>query len=168
MTRPVMRLLFLALSVGLSTGLGMAAQSTRGSVQGVWRVVEAVITGPAARTIAFAERPNLTIITARHYSRVEVQSDGPRPILADVAKASADELRAAWGPFVSEAGTYEVTPGSIITMRPIAAKNPAVMGPGVFITYSYKLDGDTLSLTQQRNQNGPFASPYTLKLVRVE
>ena len=84
------------------------------------------------------------------------------------SRSSADELRAVWGPFVSEAGTYEVTPGSFITMRPIASKNPAVMGPGVFITYAYKLDGDTLSLTQQRNQNGPFANPFTLKLVRVE
>jgi hypothetical protein len=73
MKRSVMRLLFAALSVGLTTGQGMAAQSTRDSVQGVWRVVEA---------------------TARHYSRVEVQADGPRPVLADVAKASADELRA--------------------------------------------------------------------------
>ena len=85
-----------------------------------------------------------------------------------MTKASADELRAVWGPFVSEAGTYEVAPGSVVTMRPIASKNPAVMGPGVFITYSYKLDGDTLSLTQQRNQNGPFANPFALKLVRVE
>ena len=168
MKRSVTRLLFAALSVGLTTGQGMAAQSPRDSVQGVWRVVEAVIAGPGARTIAFAERPNLTIFTARHYSRVEVQADGPRPVLPDVAKATADELRAVWGPFVSEAGTYEVTPGSVITMRPIASKNPAVMGPGVFIAYSYKLDGDTLSLTQQRNQNGPFANPFTLKLVRVE
>jgi len=164
----VRRLLFASLSVVLATGQGIAAQSTRNSVQGVWRVVEAVITGPGARTIAFADRPNLTIITARHYSRVEVQADGPRPVLPDVARATADELRAVWGPFVSEAGTYEVTPGGVITMRPIASKNPAVMGPGVFITYSYKLDGDTLSLTQQRNQNGPFANPFTLKLVRVE
>jgi hypothetical protein len=130
--------------------------------------VEAAISGPAARTIAFTERPNLTIITNKHYSRVEVQADGPRPILADVAKATADELRAVWGPFVSEAGTYELAAGGLITMRPIAAKNPAVMGPGVFITYSYKLDGDTLTLTQQRNQNGPFANPFALKLVRVE
>jgi hypothetical protein len=146
----------------------MAGQSTQRSIQGVWRIVEAIIPGPAARTIAFAERPNLTIITARHYSRVEVQADGPRPILADVARASADELRAVWGPFVGEAGTYEVAPGDLITMRPIASKNPAVMGSGVFITYAFKLDGDTLSLTQQRNQNGPFATPFTLKLVRVE
>ena len=162
------RFLFAALSGALVAGQGIAAQAPRESIQGVWRVVEATTTGPGARTIAFAGRPNLTIITARHYSRVEVQADGPRPVLADVAKASADELRAAWGPFVSEAGTYEVTPGSFVTMRPIASKNPAVMGPGVFITYSYKLDGDTLSLTQQRNQNGPFANPFTLKLVRVE
>jgi hypothetical protein len=161
-------LLFAALVVGLVTSQGLAAQSTRESLKGVWRIVEATIGGPGGRTIAFGERPNLTIITAKHYSRVEVQADGPRPILADVAKASADELRAAWGPFVSEAGTYEVTPGDVVTMRPIASKNPAVMGPGVFITYSYKLDGDTLSLTQQRNQNGPIATPFTLKLVRVE
>jgi hypothetical protein len=164
----VKRFLFAALSAGLVTGQGIAAQAPRGSIQGVWRIVEATTTGPGARTIAFGERPNLTIITARHYSRVEVQADGPRPILADVAKASAEELRAVWGPFVGEAGTYETAPGSFITMRPIASKNPAVMGPGVFITYAYKLDGDTLSLTQQRNQNGPFTNPFTLKLARVE
>lgn len=162
------RLVFAALSMGLATSQGITAQPARQSMQGVWRVVEATITGPSARTISFADRPNLTIITAKHYSRVEVQADAPRPILNDVAKASADELRAAWGPFVSEAGTYEVTAGGLVTMRPIASKNPAVMGPGVFLTYSYKLDGDTLSLTQQRNQNGPFANPFTLKLVRVE
>ena len=162
------RLLFAALSVGFLASLGTAAQSKRESIQGVWRVVEATTTGPGARTIAFGERPNLTIITARHYSRVEVQADGPRPVLVDIAKASADELRAVWGPFVSEAGTYEVTPGNLVTMRPIASKNPAVMGPGVFITYSYKLEGDALSLTQQRNQIGPFPNPFTLKLVRVE
>lgn len=162
------RLLFAAVSIGLVTSQGIVAQSTRASIQGVWRVTEATITGPGARTITFAERPNLTIITASHYSRVEVQSDGPRPILTDVAKATADELRAVWGPFVSEAGTYELTSDSVITMRPIVSKNPAVMGPRVFIAYSYKLDGDTLSLTQQRNQDGPFTNPFTLRLVRVE
>jgi hypothetical protein len=161
-------LLFAVLSAWLAASPGVTAQSTRPSIQGVWKVVEATITGAGARTIAFGDRPNLTIITARHYSRVEVQADGPRPVLADVAKASADELRAVWGPFVSEAGTYEVTADGLITMRPIASKNPAVMGPGVFITYAYKLEGNSLSLTQQRNQTGPFANPFTLKLVRVE
>jgi hypothetical protein len=161
-------LLLAALSAGLMASQGIAAQTTGPSIQGVWRIVEARTGGAGGRTIPFTGRPNLTIITARHYSRVEVQSDGPRPVLADVAKASADELRAAWGPLVSEAGTYEVTEGSLVTMRPIASKNPAIMGPGVFITYAFTLDGDTLSLTQQRNQNGPIANGFTLKLTRVE
>lgn len=162
------RFLFAALSVSLLASQGAEAQSGRPSIQGVWHVVEATITGPGARTIAFADRPNLTIITDKHYTRVEIQADGPRPVLADVAKASADELRAVWGPVVAEAGTYELTAGGLITMRPIASKNPAVMGPSVFLTYSYKLEGNTLSLTQQRNQSGPFSNPFTLKLVRVE
>lgn len=156
-----------ALSIGLLAG-HVAAQSTPKTIQGVWRIVEAATTGPGARTIPFGDRPNQTIITAKHYSRVEIQADGPRQPLPDVAKATADELRAVWGPVVTEAGTYELTPDGSITMRPIASKNPAVMGPGVFITYSYKLDGDTLTLTQVRNQSGPYANPFSLKLVRVE
>ena len=162
------QLLSVVLTVGLVTSQGLASQSKAQSIQGVWRVVEATTTGPGARTLAFADRPNLTIITARHYSRVEVQADGPRPVLTDVAKATADELRAVWGPFVGEAGTYEVTSGNLLTVRPVVSKNPAVMGPGVFITYSYRLEGDTMWLTQQRNQNGPFPNPFTLKLTRVE
>ena len=161
-------MLLAALAVLLSVGYGdVAAQTKPGTMQGVWRVVEVTITGPQARTITFTDRPNVTIITPRHYSRVEVQADAPRPVLADAAKATADELRATWGPFVAEAGTYDVK-GDVITMRPIASKNPAVMGPGVFITYTFKLEGDTLSLTQQRNEKAAFANPVTFKLTRVE
>jgi hypothetical protein len=176
----VTKLLLGVLTVGLLTSQAIAGQlvrqsaereggSKQASIQGVWQAVEVTLTGPGARTIAIREpRPNLTIITARHYSRVEDQSERPRPVPADVTKASADELRAAWGPFVGEAGTYEVTADNQMTMRPIAAKNPAVMGPGVFITYSLKLDGDTMWVTQQRNQHGAFANPVTVKVVRVE
>jgi hypothetical protein len=164
----VTKLLLGILTVGLLTSQGVAGQSKRESIQGVWQTVEVTLTGPGARTIAIREpRPNLTIIAARHYSRVNIDAEGPRPIVPDVTKASADELRASWGPFVGEAGTYEVA-GNLITMRPVAAKNPAVMGPGVFITYSYKLDANTIWVTQQRNQHGPFANPVTIKAVRIE
>jgi hypothetical protein len=163
----VKKISLIVLTLGVLIGQRVAGQ-TRPSLQGVWHVVEATIAGPAARTIAFADRPNLTVFTGKHYSRVEVQVDGSRPVLADASKASADQLRAVWGPVVAEAGTYELTAGNLITVHPIASKNPAVMGPGVYIVYSYKLEGDTLWLTQQRNQNGPFPSPFTLRLVRVE
>jgi Lipocalin-like domain len=141
----------------------------RGSLQGVWQAAEVTVTGPGARTITIPEpRSNLIIFTERHYSRVEIHSEGPRAVPADVTKASADELRAVWGPFVAEAGTYETTGGNVITMRPLVAKNPLAMAPGVFVAYSYKLDGDTLTVTFQKDQNGPIANPVTIKAVRVE
>ena len=174
MTRGVFGVLTLALLANADVarqrvqGAEREGGSTQQSIQGVWQAVEIATTGPGARTITIREpRPNLTIITARHYSRIEDQAEKPRTVLADPAKASADELRAVWGPFVGEAGTYELA-GDLITMRPIVSKNPAVMGPGVFITYSLKRDGDTMWVTQQRNQSGPFANPFTIKLLRIE
>jgi hypothetical protein len=138
------------------------------SIQGVWQAVEVTIPGPTIRTIAIPEpRPNLIVLTARHYSRVQVEAEGPRPIIADVTKASADELLAAWGPFYAEAGVYEVS-GNLITMRPVAAKNPEAMTPGAFTTWSFKLEGSVLSVTAERNQNGPIVNPATVKAVRVE
>jgi hypothetical protein len=162
------RFVALLASTVLIGGASLVRQSKSGSLQGVWQTTEIAVAGPTPRTITIPEpRPLLTIFTARHYSRTEVQSEGPRPILADVAKATADELRTVWGPFVGEAGTYEVT-GNTVTMRPLASKNPAAMAPGAFIIYTHKLDGDTLWLVQQRNQSGPYPSPATFKLVRVE
>src|SRR4029453_18373361 len=132
------RLLFPLLAVGaVTSGHEFAMQPTSEPLQGVWQVVEVRVTGPTPQTITVPEpRPNLTILTAKHYSRVEIHAEGPRPMLSDVTKASADELRAAWGPFVGEAGTYEVS-GNLITMRPIVAKNPAAMAPGAFTTWTY-------------------------------
>jgi hypothetical protein len=162
------KLILVLVAAVLLTSVDITGQS-KTSLQGVWQAVEVKITGPGARTVTIPEpRPNLMIITAKHYSRVEVHSEGARPIPADVATASADELRAVWGPFVGEAGTYELTRPNEITMRPIAAKNPAVMVPGAFIAYSFKIDGDTIWVTQLRNQNGPFANPFTIKAVRIE
>jgi len=100
------RLMLVLLGAGLLTSHDVAAQSKSRSIQGVWQAVEVTIPGPTPQTIAIPEpRPNLTLITATHYSRVQIESEGPRPPLADVATASADQLRATWGPFSGEAGT---------------------------------------------------------------
>jgi hypothetical protein len=45
-------------------------------------------------------------------------------MLADPAAASADELRAVWGPFVGEAGTFDLS-GNVVTMQALVAKNPS-------------------------------------------
>ena len=162
------RTVLVPLIAGLLASEGIAAGPKSPSLQGVWQAVEVTIPGPVKRTITVPEpRPNLTTITARHYSRVQVEAEGARPAVADVTKASADDLRAAWGPFYAEAGTYEVT-GNVITLRPVAAKNPAAMTLRAFTTWSFTLENNTLRVTAQRNQNGPIANPPTITLVRLE
>ena len=164
-----MKSLFVAVvGVALLSAAGVAGQPKSTSIQGVWQTVEVSFPGPPARTISIPQpRPNLAIFTAKHYSRVQVDAEGPRSIPADIAKASAEELRAVWGPFVGEAGTYEISEGSVITMRPFVAKNPAAMKSGAFTTWSYKLEGNTVWVTAKSNQNGP-VDHVTIKAVRVE
>lgn len=161
------RSVLVLLIAALLTSEGLADEKSP-SLQGVWQAVEISIPGPAKRTITIPEpRPNLVMFTARHFSRVQVEAEGPRPAIADATKASAEELRAAWGPFYAEAGTYEVS-GNVITMRPLAAKNPGAMAPGAYTTWSVTVESNTLSATAERNQDGPVANPPTIKLVRVE
>ena len=148
--------------------LGLTAQGrTTNSLQGVWQAVEVTMPGTTPRTIAISEpRPNLTIITGRHYSRVQIDAEGPRPMVRDTAHASADELRALWGPVVAEAGTYDVS-SDVITMHPAVSKNPTAMTPSAFTTWSYKLDGNTLIVTARANQDGP-VPPVSVKAIRLE
>jgi hypothetical protein len=96
-----------------------------------------------------------------------IESNGPRPILADPSKATADELRATWGPFSGEAGTYDVK-GDVITIRPLVAKNPGVMVKGAYTAYALKLAGDTMWMTAQRTERGPMLNAPTIKAVRLE
>src|SRR5215216_7829114 len=161
------RFVLALLGAGLVSSLGPARGEKPGSIEGVWQAVEVKVTGPNPRTVTIPEpRANLTILTAKHYSRVEDHAEGPRPPLVNPANATADELRAVWGSFLGEAGTYEIA-GNVITMRASVAKNPAAMARDAFTTRTFRLQGDTLWVTDQRNQSGPIANPATAKLVRV-
>jgi len=151
---------------GVAGFSGVTAVSRSPSIQGVWRAVEVTTTGPGARTIRPLQ-PNLSFITATHYSRIEIHSDTPRPAFPDAGKASADELRQAWGPVVAEAGSYELAKGSLVT-HPVVAKNPAAMAQGAYTAYAYRIAGDTMWLTPQRDTRGAVANPPTIKLTRVE
>ena len=164
-----MRNFLIALAtVGMVNARDLSGQGSAASVRGVWRAVQVTMTGPNAQIIPIpATSPNLTLVTAKHYSRLRLDTERPRPVPADLAKASADELRAVWGPFTGEAGTYEIGDNTI-TMRPIVAKNPAAMTAGAFTVYSVKIQGDTLWVTEQRTHRGPVAYPTTVKTVRVE
>jgi hypothetical protein len=129
-------------------------------LEGVWQGVEAKWTGPTPGTNSNPQ-PGFYIFTKNHYSTVAVIGDKPRPQAQDVEKATADELRAMWGPFVANAGTYEIS-GDTLTTRPLVAKNPKVMSPGSSATASFKLEGDTLTLALHFPPSNPI---ITLKRI---
>jgi hypothetical protein len=143
-----------------------SAEEPNAAVQGVWRTVEVVVPGTAGRT--FKPNATLAIFHGRHYSRVEVHAEQPRPLLGNPGDASADQLRAVWGPFVAEAGTFDMSGPDLITMRATVAKNPTAMRDGASSVYKYRRLGDTLTLTEIRTPAGPSAQPITVTLTRVE
>lgn len=113
-----------------------------------------------------APQAGLYIFTPTHYSMVLAATN--RLDTADTNKATADELRALFGPLLANAGTYEIS-GDLLTIRPIAAKFPVVMKTGANEVYRFHVEGKTLTLQQVRNARGvKVAQAPTLKFARVE
>jgi len=133
------------------------------SLQGAWRVAEVHMSGPTPRSIT-NHNPGMILVTAKHFALVVEAGDKPRPT---GRPTTLEELRAIMDPFVSFAGAYDVSDG-ILTVRIAVHKNPALMVPGAFVAYSYKLEGNTLTLRGTGTHLGPRADPYTWKLTRVD
>ena len=156
----------------------ITAQTTP-SIEGVWRLVELTITdSPAGRQDPFGAfiagthtslQPDLMIFTRRHYSRTTDTAAQPRPTAGYKipGKPTVEELQAEWGPFVANAGTYEVS-GTTLTLRAIVAKNPRAQNTNNFTRLAIKLDGNSLWLTPVGNEAGQIPNPVTGKYVRVE
>src|SRR5258708_25681305 len=105
------------------------------------------------------------LFTPTHYSMMLAATG--RPDIVDTGKATADELRAVWGPLIANAGTYEVS-GDLVTIHPLVAKIPVVMKPGATEVYRFRIEGKTLTLRQVRNARGVAVdSTPTFKFLRA-
>jgi len=139
------------------------AEAQAEALQGAWRVVEMVTTGPGGRTIANPQ-PGLLLFAGRHYSYTLVNGDQPRP-RPPGGFASPEQLLAAWNPFAANAGTFEIE-GDRMIRRPVVAKSPEAMGPGIYNEYTFRLSADTLWTTSVGTETGPTRSPTTVRYVR--
>lgn len=153
----------IACMAALAVLVTVQSAAAQGKLQGVWKVTETTLTGPNARTTKPAET-DILIFTKKYLSAVVVTAEKPRPALPQKDATDAQKL-ATWEPFLAATGTYEVK-GTTFTFHPIAAKNP--VEPGEFITFDFKIEGNTLSLTLKANKAGPIANPMTIKMVRLE
>jgi Lipocalin-like domain len=152
-------------AMALLTGTADAKMKST-SLTGTWKITAAKITGPNARTITNPQ-PGLYIFTGTHYSITLVNSDEPRTAPPSLTNATAPELLATFQAFTANAGTYEIS-GANLTTRPEVAKNPGMMAQGSTVVSSFKIQGNTLTLTNVSNPNGPVANPTTLTLTRLE
>jgi len=105
------------------------------------------------------------IFSGKHYSMMAASTE--RPDITDLSKATADDLRALYGPMVGNAGVYEIA-GNQVTIRPVVAKIPVVMKPGAYEVYEFKIENNNLTLTQRRNVRGPVERGAVWTLTRVE
>ena len=178
----------LTLILLVAFALPMAGQS-KPSIQGIWRFVE--LTVPASMAGAAGDvggdaasrrdrfgafptgtysnlRPGLAIYTAGHYSRTTDTAAQPRPTTDKISgKSTFDELLERWGPFVANAGTYELS-STALTLRAIVAKEPRAQADKNFTRLAVRLDGNNLWLTPIENDAGQIRNPVTSKYVRVE
>jgi hypothetical protein len=154
--------------IGIAEIVGHAQRGNSSSgVIGVWRVSEITFIGPNERTVT-KPQPGIVIITPHYYSRNFVISDAPRPELAPPDSLTDKQIADAFGPFIVNAGTYEIK-GNEFTTKRITAKNPAEMRAGNFLRFTFRLEGrDTLWLTSKTDENGPLANPTSVKLTRLE
>jgi len=168
----------LTLIVLLAILMPLSAQS-KPSIQGVWRAVEITITdSPAGRRDPFGafpvgthrnRQPELMIFTGRHFSRTTDTAAEPRPTTPykTPGKPTLEELQAEWGPFVANAGTYDVS-GTTVTLHAIVAKSPRAQAEKNFTKLTFKLDGNNLWLTPLETDTGQIPNPVVSKYVRIE
>jgi hypothetical protein len=134
---------------------------------GVWQVVEQTSEG---RTLSGTSLGlGFHIYTPRYFAVVRESGTPPRPRLGGTDAVTADtataaQLLAAWGPFVAQAGTYDMT-GDLVTERVVVAKDVANMqGARAETVRRYRLEGNTLTIEPREAKAGG----VTLKLIRVE
>jgi hypothetical protein len=148
----VAKRLFIGLLVLASTVL--ASAQSKPLIQGVWSVTEAV-GGPGAATpttVNTTPQPGFYIFTARHYSITRVTGETPRTAPKDANKPTVAELQEA-DRFVGQFGTYEIK-GDSLTTHPGVARNPVIMAAAAPVTSSFKLEGNTLTLTTKNATTG--------------
>jgi len=166
--------LVLTCFVTLSVAAQQRSDGSRPSLKGTWRFVEWTGNNPGAKLTTNV--PSLLVFTDKYMMWAAWPNVKPAAELPSNAQATDKDKADAWTAFNVRAGTYEVT-GSEVKMNRSSVGGFDIMRNlgSTWISWTYKLSGDTLQLTLKANQNGPFPQagvtnpiPGTFKLVRLE
>ncbi len=142
----------------------IAGQADASALEGAWRVAEMTTAGPGGGRVD-SPQPGLLLFTGGYYSYTLVTADEPRPV-PPRGVATMEDLLNAWSPFTANAGTFEVSDTTMIR-RPLVAKSPDAMGPGIFNAYTFHMRGDTLWITTVGTETGVARNPTTVRYERA-
>lgn len=148
----------LALTTAVRTG---NAIQSRESLIGVWltKTVE-----PDAGPPVTSPQPGVLIFSRGFYSLQQVEGNRRRPSLpANYRTGDAQSILAVYGsPFTAHTGRYSIS-GDVIEMSPIVAKRTDQMASNYVVSFSYELNGGSLTLRQRPNasERNPRRVVYT-------
>ena len=142
----------------------VSAQSGASGLEGAWTLQQVSNAKPVNNPM---QKPvGLMVFSGRHYSIVFADASRADFGQGGAVTATADQLRAAWGPVTANTGTFTVT-GNTVRLVRVAAKAPNAMAAGNFQEFTFTRSGEGLVLTQTQSNNGPAPNPQTLRFTRA-
>jgi hypothetical protein len=158
----MIRCFLLGIAVIFALGGVAAAQE----VAGAWRLDEATMPGTEGKTAKFGN-PNIYLFTKGHFSIIRIEGDKPRSTDSWTTMTPDQVIDTYIKQFTASGGTYEMK-GGTLTMKTTIAKNPAFMARANWISYTVKINGQTLTLTAAATNEGPIKNPQIMNLTRLD
>ena len=151
---------------GLSVMLVLSGFASAQKVAGAWRLDEIKTAGTDAKAARFSN-PNIYLFTKGHFSIIRIEGDKPRST-DDWGTMTRDQLIDTFiKQFTASGGTYDMK-GDTLTMKTTIAKSPGFMARANWISYTVKINGQTMTLTTTATNEGPIKNTQIMTLTRLD
>jgi hypothetical protein len=152
--------------LGISVILVLSGFAAAQKVAGAWRLDEIKTTGTDPKTSRFSN-PNIYLFTKGHFSIIRVEGDKPRLTDSWTTMTPEQVIDTFIKQFTASGGTYDMK-DSTLTMKTTIAKSPGFMARSNWISYTVKVNGQTMTLTATATNEGPIKNPQIMTLTRIE
>jgi hypothetical protein len=152
--------------LGLFVILVLSGFAAAQKVAGSWRLDEIKTTGTDGKSSKFTQ-PNIYLFTKGHFSIIRVEGDQPRSTDSWMSMTRDQVIDTYIKQFTASGGTYEMK-GNTLTMKTTIAKNPGFMARANWISYTVKINGQTMTLTAASTNEGPIKNPQVMTLTRLD
>ena len=152
--------------LGVSVMLVLSGFVAAQEVAGAWRLDEVAMAGADGKASKFSN-PNIYLFTKGHFSIIRVEGDKPRSTDSWTKMTPEQVIDTYVKQFTASGGTYEMK-GGTLTMKTTIAKNPGFMARANWISYTVKVNGQTMTLTAAATNEGPIKNPQIMTLTRLD